>query len=161
MNPIYKFHVNRESHNLLDPFTMRDGFALSSSTGAVSASSGSQVSAYMQVEPGVTYKLKNSQGEGMAVNAIAFYDYSFAFVSGASSVITAEAPAGAAFARISLPISINAADWQFADSSLNYVAYVSPRVFPTYNANESLSFEKEGGQEFFRRKQRNTFRYSP
>ena len=152
MNPIYKFHINRSTENLLDPSTMRDGFALNASTGAVSASSGSQVSDYMFVEPGVEYGLKNSQNISMDFVAVAFYDSEFTFISGAAAARTAQAPAGAAVALISLLSSYDAADWQFADAALNYSAYVSPRVFPTYNANLAISFEKESGQEFFRRK---------
>lgn len=152
MNPIYKFHINRDTVNLLDPSAMRDGFALNASTGAVSALAGSQVSDYMPVEPGVEYGLKNSQNIEMDFVAVAFYDSEYTFISGAASVRVAEAPAGAAFALISLPSSYDAAEWQFADATLNYSAYVSPRVFPTYGNNTAMSFEKEGGQEFFRRK---------
>ena len=152
MNPIYKFHINRDTVNLLDPSAMRDGFALNASTGAVSASAGSQVSDYMPVEPGVEYGLKNSQNVEMDFVAVAFYDSEQTFISGAASVRVAEAPAGAAFALISLPSSYDAAEWQFADATLNYSAYVSPRVFPTYGNNTAMSFEKESGQEFFRRK---------
>lgn len=152
MNPIYRFHINRESSNLLDPLTMRDGFALNASTGAVSASQGWQVSDFMPVVPGDLYALKNSQNEGMAFIAVAFYNSSFAFVGGTSSVNTVVAPAGSAYARISLPSNLDAALWQFGKSSSSYAAYVSPAVFPTFGNGLSLSFDKETGQEFFRRK---------
>ena len=152
MNPIYRFHINRLSSNLLDPFTMLDGFALNASTGAVSALSGMQVSDFMPVVPGELYALKNSQNEGMAFIAVAFYDSSFAFVGGTSSVNTVVAPAGSAYARTSLPSNFDAALWQFGKSSSNYAAYVSPAVFPTFGNGLSISFDKETGQEFFRRK---------
>lgn len=152
MNPIYRFHINRLSSNLLDPFTMRDGFALNASTGSVSAFPGMQVSDFMPVVPGELYALKNSQNEGMAFIAVAFYDSSFAFVGGTSSVNTVVAPAGSAYARISLPSDYDAALWQFGKSSSSYAAYVSPAVFPTFGNGLSISFDKETGQEFFRRK---------
>lgn len=152
MNPKYRFKIERPTLNLLDPYMVIKGFTLSSSTGAVSASSTMQISDFMPVEEGETYAFKDSSNESLAFPALAFYDADKEFISGAAGTLTAEAPTGAAFARLAFSRDYDAAEWQFAKSSLGYYAFVSPWVFPTWANSTALSFEKESGQEFFRRK---------
>lgn len=152
MNPEYKFYIHKPTINLLDPGLMMRGYTLSTSTGETSASPTMQVSSYMPVVAGVEYAQKNSDNQSMAFVAIAFYDIAKNFISGASANLVEEAPDGAAYARIALPLSFDIAEWQFADSEQDYSAHVSSLAFPLYKEDLAMNFDQQSGQEFFRRK---------
>lgn len=152
INPIYKIYIHRPTTNLLDPGLVMRGYSLSASTGEVAASATMQVSDYMPVTPEVEYALRNTESIAMAFIAIAFYDAGKTFISGSSENLVEEAPEGAAYTRISLPLSFNAADWQFAEARLNYSEHISSLTHAVYGDDISINFEKESGQEFFRRK---------
>lgn len=152
MNPIYKFYIHRPTVNLLDPGLMMKGYYLDSATGGVAQSATMQVSEYMPVVPGTEYALKNSQNIAMAFIAVAFYDASKTFISGAAGNLLEEAPAGAAYARTSLPLSYDVSEWQFADATLDFSEHVSSVAYPLYRDDLTMNFEKQSGQEFFRRK---------
>lgn len=160
INPIYKFEIERPTTNLLDPSQMVKGVTLSSTTGKTSSSSTTQVSGYMDVEEGVEYRLRNSENLTMPFLAVAFYGIDHAFISGASGGNTATAPTGAKYARISLPLSYDASEWQFAEESANFSAYVSSRVFPNFGDNVAKEYSKESGWEYFREKLNGEFTFT-
>jgi hypothetical protein len=160
INPIYKFEIERPTTNLLDPSQMVKGVTLSSTTGKTSSASTMQVSGYMDVEAGVEYRLRNSENLTIAFLAVAFYGIDHAFISGASGGSTATAPTGAKYARISLPLSYDASEWQFAEESANFSTYVSSRVFPNFGNNVAKEYSKESGWEFFREKLNGEFTFT-
>ena len=149
MNPIYRFFILRPTANLLDPAMVARGYQLNVTNGKLVPSSG-QTSDYMPVVPGTTYSTKQSSGIAMQISYIAFYDAGRAFVSGTTNVMSATAPAGAAYARVTFPGGLDLSEWQFADSSLDFCEFVSSQVFPVYKDDVAIDYALENGEEFYR-----------
>ena len=149
MTPIYSFFISRPTVNLLDPGMAIGGYRLNTSNGKLVAAS-AQTSDYMPVEVGAEYNTKHSDGIAMQMSYIVFYNKNYEFVSGASNVNTATAPANAAFARVTFPAGLNLSEWQFAESSLPYSEFVSSRVNPVFKDDIAIDYSLEQGEEFYR-----------
>lgn len=149
MNPIYRFFILRPTANLLDPAMAATGYRLDVTNGRLVPAS-AQTSDYMPVVPGTEYNTKQSSGVAMQISYIAFYDASRTFISGASDVMSATAPTGAAYARVSFPGGIDLAEWQFAASSVSFSEFVSSRVFPVWKDDVTIDYALQQGEEFYR-----------
>ena len=149
MNPIYRFFILRPTANLLDPEMAATGYRLDVTNGRLVPAS-AQTSDYMPVVPGTEYNTKQSSGVAMQISYIAFYDASRTFISGASDVMSATAPTGAAYARVSFPGGIDLAEWQFAASSVSFSEFVSSRVFPVWKDDVTIDYALQQGEEFYR-----------
>lgn len=152
MNPIYKFYIHRPSANLLDPGLTMKGYDLDAATGVVAPSSSMQVSDYMPVVAGTEYSLKYYNGNNVTISKIAFYDASKTYISGDSGNTLEEAPDGAEYARISFARSYEVKKYQFAPATQDFSEHVSSIAYPLYRDDLTMNFDKESGQEFFRRK---------
>ena len=149
MTPIYSFFISRPTVNLLDPGMAIGGYRLNTTNGKLVAAS-AQTSDYMPVDVGTEYNTKHSDGVAMQMSYIVFYNKNYEFVSGASNVNTATAPANAAFARVTFPAGLDLSEWQFAASSLPYSEFVSSRVSPVFKDDIAIDYSLQQGEEFYR-----------
>lgn len=149
MTPIYRFFIARPTVNLLDPGMAINGYRLNTANGKLVAAS-ALTSDYMPVVVGTEYNTKHSDGVAMQISYIVFYNKDYEFVSGASNVNAATAPAGAVFARVTFPAGLDLAEWQFAESSLPFSEFVSSRVFPVYKDDIAIDYSLQQGEEFYR-----------
>ena len=149
MTPIYRFFIARPTVNLLDPGMAINGYRLNTANGKLVAAS-ALTSDYMPVVAGTEYNTKHSDGVAMQISYIVFYNKDYEFVSGASNVNAATAPAGAVFARVTFPAGLDLSEWQFAESSLPFSEFVSSRVFPVYKDDIAIDYSLQQGEEFYR-----------
>ena len=149
MTPIYRFFIARPTVNLLDPGMAVNGYRLNTANGKLVAAS-ALTSDYMPVVAGTEYNTKHSDGVAMQMSYIVFYNKDYEFVSGASNVNAATAPAGAVFARVTFPAGLDLSEWQFAESSLPFSEFVSSRVFPVYKDDIAIDYSLQQGEEFYR-----------
>jgi hypothetical protein len=149
MTPIYRFFIARPTVNLLDPGMAVNGYRLNTANGKLVAAS-ALTSDYMPVVVGTEYNTKHSDGVAMQMSYIVFYNKGYEFVSGASNVNAATAPAGAVFARVTFPAGLDLSEWQFAESSLPFSEFVSSRVFPVYKDDIAIDYSLQQGEEFYR-----------
>lgn len=149
MTPIYRFFIARPTVNLLDPGMAINGYRLNTANGKLVAAS-ALTSDYMPVVAGTEYNTKHTDGVAMQMSYIVFYNKDYEFVSGASNVNAATAPAGAVFARVTFPAGLDLSEWQFAESSLPFSEFVSSRVFPVYKDDIAIDYSLQQGEEFYR-----------
>ena len=149
MNPIYRFFIQRASANLLDPGMAVNGYRLNVSNGKL-VSANAKTSDYMPVVPGDEYVTKYNAGAAASMAYIAFYDAAYTFISGSANVLSATAPTGAAFARVSFVAGVDLSEWQFAESSVAFSTFVSSRVYPVYKDDVSIDYALSDGEEFYR-----------
>ncbi len=154
MNPIYKFELNRESVNLVDPLAIVAGRILDPGNGAFDVDSNYQTTGNrIAVTPGTTYAIKDKNNNAVVVPVVVFYepDGSYSYGSTNRSQVTIPDD-GIGYIRFSFPISINANDISFAPSNQSFTPYLGPIAYPIYKDDLAKDFEKESGQEFFRAK---------
>jgi len=151
MNPIYKFQLNRNSNNLLNPEEVIEGL-LNENTGQVSEDSSYLTSDFMPVKAYYTYHLVYKDNTGISIPVIVFYDADKNYLSGSLSVSSASVPQNASYARVSVPSSYKIKDYSFSLSSYNFVRFPSLIAHPVYRDDLNLVFEQETNQQFFRKK---------
>lgn len=155
MNPIYRFYLKRPSAtgNLLDPSSVVEGNLQGGQIiGSTSQYAGKGYIPVVATYPYCIYPLSGSATGG----TIAWYDNAKGFISQVivNSLGPQFAPAGAAFARVSFPQSWGVATFaNFGDpDTFNPYGFVRILARPVYGDGEAINFEKESGEEFFRRK---------
>ena len=153
MNPIYKFELNRESVNLLDPLAIVAGRILDPGNGAFYVDSNYQTTGNrIAVTPGTTYAIKDKNNHAVVVPVVVFYEPDGSYSYGSTNVSQFTIPNnGIGYIRFSFPITVNARDVSFAPSNQSYTPY-GPIAYPIYKDDLAKDFEKESGQEFFRAK---------
>ena len=153
MNPIYKFELNRESVNLLDPTQIIPGRLLEPGDGGLYPDDNYQTSGLIAVTPGTTYTIKDNNNNAVVVPVVVFYEPDKSFSYGSTNVSQVTIPSdGIGFIRFSFPITTNGRTLSFAPTNASYSPYLGPQSFPTYKDDLTKDFEKESGQEFFRAK---------
>lgn len=155
MNPIYRFYLKRPiaTGNLLDPSSVVEGILQNGEiNGSTSQYAGKN---YIPVTATYPYSLYPLSGAATG-GTIAWYNNTKGFISQTivSSLGPQFAPSGAAFARVSFPQSWGDATFAaFGDpDTFNPYGYIQQLARPVYGDGESIDFEKESGEEFFRRK---------
>ena len=154
MNPIYKFELNRESVNLVDPLAIVAGRILDPGNGAFDIDSNYQTTGNrIAVTPGTTYAIKDKNNNAVVVPVVVFYEPDGSYSYGRTNVSQVTIPTdGIDYIRFSFPININANDISFAPSNQGYTPYLGPIAYPIYKDDLAKDFEKDSGQEFFRAK---------
>ena len=151
MNPIYKFHLNKEI-NLLNPKALIEGRVLEVGDGALVPNPGYKTTKRIPVTPGVRYDFKDSNNNAFAVPVIVFYDKNGSFSYGTTNISSDTIGEDIGFVQISFLASTDVAGVSFAPSNYPFLPYVNPQVFPIYGNDLTKEFEKENGQQFFREK---------
>ena len=152
MNPIYKFELNRESANLVDPDAIVENRVLDPGNGSLTVDNSYNTSGYMAVVPGQTYAFKDASNNAITVPVIVLYEQDKSFNSGQSNVSQITIPSDNYYIRFSLSNSIDVRQISFGLLSQPFIPYFGPRSFPIWNNDLGIDFEKESNEEFFRAK---------
>lgn len=152
MNPIYKFHLNKEI-NLLNPVAVTEGRVLDPGDGRLEPNVNYKTTDFIPVTPGMRYKFKDSNNSAVSVPVLVFYDKDRAFSSGSTNVSTTGLIGeDEGYIQISFLAATDLANVSVAQENEPFQPYVSPRAFPIYNNELTKDFEQESGQQFFREK---------
>lgn len=152
MNPIYKFHLNKEI-NLLDPAAVTEGRILDPGDGSLLPDAGYKTTVRIPVTPGVRYDFRDASNNAFSAPVVVFYDKDGAFSSGSTNVSTTGLIGeDEGYIQISFLTATDLASVSVAQAGEPFQPYVSPRAFPIYNNELTKEFEQESGQQFFRQK---------
>ena len=152
MNPIYKFHLNKEI-NLLDPAAVTEGRILDPGDGSLLPDAGYKTTVHIPVTPGVRYDFRDASNNALSAPVVVFYDKDGAFSSGRTNVSTTGLIGeDEGYIQISFLAATDLANVSVAQEGEPFQKYVSPRAFPIYNNELTKEFERESGQQFFRQK---------
>lgn len=152
MNPIYKFHLNKEV-NLLNPAAATEGRVLDPGDGSLLPDAGYKTTVRIPVTPGVRYDFRDASNNAFSVPVVVFYDKDGAFSSGSTNVSTTGLIGDdEGYIQISFLAATDLANVSVAQEGEPFQPYVPPRAFPIYNNELTKEFEQESGQQFFRQK---------
>lgn len=152
MNPIYKFHLNKEV-NLLDPAAVTEGRVLDPGDGSLLPDAGYKTTVRIPVTPGVRYDFRDASNNAFSAPVVVFYDKDGAFSSGSTNVSTTGLIGDdEGYIQISFLTATELANVGIMPEGVSFQPYVSPRAFPIYNNELTKEFEQESGQQFFRQK---------
>lgn len=152
MNPIYKFHLNKEI-NLLNPTAVTEGRILDPGDGSLLPDAGYKTTVRIPVTPGVRYDFRDASNNAVSAPVVVFYDKDGAFSYGRTNVSTTGLIGDdEGYIQISFLAATDLANVSVAQEGEPFQPYVSPRAFPIYNNELTKEFEQESGQQFFRQK---------
>lgn len=152
MNPIYKFHLNKEV-NLLDPAAVTEGRVLDPGDGSLLPDAGYKTTVRIPVTPGVRYDFRDASNNAFSAPVVVFYDKDGAFSSGSTNVSTTGLIGeDEGYIQISFLTATELANVGIMPEGVSFQPYVSPRAFPIYSNELTKEFEQKSGQQFFREK---------